>query len=209
MTLDIHNIVQGLAVSRPIFHSEADFQFALAWHIKKMMPECEVRLEFKPFSEESMFLDIWLPTIGTVIELKYIRSRIDLEYAGECFSLKEGASDIERYDFLKDVSRIERVVANREGANQGYSILLTNSPSCWEQPSTNKKPTIFEAFRIHEGRCIKSGEVLAWRANSKPGNERENPIVLTAPYHMRWQDYSVLGSQRNSQFRYLAVSVID
>jgi hypothetical protein len=58
MTLDIHGLMQRLSKSRPIFHSEADFQFALAWRIKESMPDCEVRLEFKPYADESMFLDI-------------------------------------------------------------------------------------------------------------------------------------------------------
>ncbi len=209
MKLDIHSLMQRLAESRPIFHSEADFQFALAWNIKEAMPDCEVRLEFKPFPDESMFLDIWLPTIGTAIELKYIRARIGLEYGGEWFSLKEGASDIERYDFLKDISRIERVVADREGTNRGYSILLTNTPSCWKQPNTNRKPTIFEAFRIHEDRHVRANEELAWAVGSKPGKEREAQITLANPYTMRWQNYYDFGIRGNSQFRYLAVSIGD
>ena len=35
LPLDIHNLMQGLSYSRPVFHSEADFQHALAWHIHK------------------------------------------------------------------------------------------------------------------------------------------------------------------------------
>ena len=31
--LDISDLMTGLAVSRKVFHSEADFQHALAWHI--------------------------------------------------------------------------------------------------------------------------------------------------------------------------------
>lgn len=207
--LDIHSIMNTLSCRRPIFHLEADFQFALAWQIKEMMPDCEIRLEFKPFPAESMFLDIWLPTIGAAIELKYIRSVVSLENGGERFALKVGASDIERYDFLKDIQRLERVVAKRREANYGYAVLLTNTSSCWKQPNPNSKPTMFDSFRIHEGRQIEANEELAWADRAKPGKEREAPIVLTAPYCMRWQDYSDLGVVGNSQFRYLAVSVGD
>lgn len=56
---------------------------------------------------------------------------------------------MERYDSLKDVSRIERVVAARKDANLGYSILLTNTSSCWNRPSPNRESTIFENFRTH------------------------------------------------------------
>lgn len=37
-----------LSLWRPIFHSEADFQFSLAWIIKEIYPNCEIRLEFVP-----------------------------------------------------------------------------------------------------------------------------------------------------------------
>ena len=209
MTFDIHGVMQGLAGSRPIFHSEADFRFALAWRIKEMLPGHKVRLEFKPFANEGLYLDIWLPTIGAAIELKYIKSPLIVEHDDELFSLREGATDFGSYDFLKDVQRLERVVADREGAKCGYAILLTNALSCWKQPSVNRNATIFEAFRIHEGRLIKPGEVLAWKVGSKPGKERETPIILSSPYHMCWQDYSEFTNERRGEFRYLIVSVGD
>ena len=37
--INIHEVMTELAKMRPIFHSEADFQFALAWQIREMMPE--------------------------------------------------------------------------------------------------------------------------------------------------------------------------
>ncbi len=47
MTLDIlHKLMADLAAHRPIFHSEADFQHALAWQIHEAMPDCEIRLEW-------------------------------------------------------------------------------------------------------------------------------------------------------------------
>lgn len=49
--LDIHDLMRGLAKKRPIFHSEKDFQFALAWHIREEFRQ-PVRLEWKPFPDE-------------------------------------------------------------------------------------------------------------------------------------------------------------
>ena len=73
LTLDIYEIIRQLSIWRPIFHSEADFQFSLAWLIKKKYPECEIRLEFIPSFNPNLHLDIlvildgkWIP-----IELKY------------------------------------------------------------------------------------------------------------------------------------------
>lgn len=53
---DIHAVMGQLAHRRPIFHSEADFQFALAWRIKETLPDYEIRLEYEPFPTEPLEL---------------------------------------------------------------------------------------------------------------------------------------------------------
>ena len=55
----IHEFRKNLAKYRKIFHSEADFQHALAWQIHKEMPDCKIRLEFKPNPRVNMSVDIW------------------------------------------------------------------------------------------------------------------------------------------------------
>ena len=47
--LDITHLMNELAHDRLVFHSEADFQHALAWRIHDAMPDCGVRLEYSPF----------------------------------------------------------------------------------------------------------------------------------------------------------------
>ena len=208
MTLNIHSILGKLAERRAIFHSEADFQFALAWQIHGEKPDCEVRLEFKPFPEERMYLDIWLPTEHVAIELKYATRKCNVEHYGEYFALKEhSAQDFLRYDYVKDISRLERVVADRKQPIRGYAILVTNDPSYWKSPVSNWQTTMDAQFRLHEGRSL-SGE-LNWREGSNPRTikSREDSIPLYNSYKLRWQDYSNLGNTRNSSFRYLAVAV--
>ena len=90
MPLDIHAIMNGLAERRPIFHSEADFQFALAWRIHKTLPDCEVRLEFKPFPYERMYLDVWLPTECVAIELKYLTRKLTIDVLAKSLSCEMG-----------------------------------------------------------------------------------------------------------------------
>ena len=80
--MNIHSIMRDLA-GRPIFHSEADFQFALAWQIKERMPDCEIRLEFPPFRRENMALDIWVPTMKMAIELKYTTGGMNVLSGGD------------------------------------------------------------------------------------------------------------------------------
>lgn len=79
---DIHSLLAGLARKRPVFHSEADFQFALAWEIRKRRG-FDVRLEFPPFPNERMRLDIWVPELGTAIELKYLTRKLAVRVGDE------------------------------------------------------------------------------------------------------------------------------
>ena len=146
MRLDILSRMKGLAQDRPIFHSEADFQHALAWHIHEVMPDCRVRLEFKPQAKScpgknksclGMYLDIWLESMGVAVavELKYRTQKLVLERTGESFALRnQAAQPLGRYDFIKDIRRLERVVADGP-AETGFAVLLTNDPSYWEEPS--------------------------------------------------------------------------
>jgi hypothetical protein len=43
--ITLENTLPSLSRERPIFHSEADFQHALAWHIHPRHPDTRVRLE--------------------------------------------------------------------------------------------------------------------------------------------------------------------
>lgn len=132
--LDIEEMLQHLATTRPLFHSEADFQHALAWSVHKSVPNTVVRLEL-PFRTDasSEYLDLQF-TNGSqslAVELKYKTRRFPFQHAGESFFLKQqGAQDRGRYDFLADVERLERFVAEKR-ATAGCAILLTNDPSYW------------------------------------------------------------------------------
>ena len=201
---DIHTVMGQLARRRPIFHSEADFQFALAWRIKETLPAWEIRLEYKPFptDPERMHLDIWSPTKGVAIELKYKTcSRGDpIEHGGERFDLKDqDAQNHGRYDYVKDVQRLERVVADLEGARTGFAVLLTNDSPYWKP---GRGGAIDDAFRLHEGRCL-AGR-MAWVERKKA---RGSPLELRGSYDLHWNDYSTPGAGVDGRFRYLAVEV--
>ena len=204
---DIHRIMGELSESRPIFHSEADFQHALAWAIRETVPDSRIRLEFNPFAQDDRrsYLDIWLADSGVALELKYKTSALTAEVCGERFNLlNQGAQNHGRYDFLSDVQRLERA-AREGGARAGYAVMLTNDSSYWRPPSPSYKSANDAAFRIHEGRRVR-GE-LRWIRESRGTKGRESPIRLTGDYTMRWRDYPTTGSERNWGFRYLAVAV--
>ena len=208
LPFDIHHLIEGLSQSRPIFHSEADFQHALAWQIHKVIPDSQVRLEYPVrYDDSTMYLDIWLPMKRIAIELKYPTRMLNLKRESERFLLVDhGAQPPRRYDFLKDVQRLERVVAEKK-ARGGYAVLLTNHPYYWENPTQGWRTAIDTDFRLHEGRTI-SGQLL-WsdRAGAGTMRGRHEAIGLTGSYDLHWRDYSRLGEGNNQQFRYLAVAV--
>src|SRR4051812_8446151 len=113
---EIGTFMRRLAASRPVFHSEADFQHAFAWELHRLIPDGQFRLECKRAGLESRArLDIWIrrPTGSFMaVELKYKKRPLQVEIDSEIYDLtSDGAQVIGRYDFLLDVCRLERVVA--------------------------------------------------------------------------------------------------
>ena len=209
MTLtDFLSFLEGLSERRPVFHSEADFQLGLAWHIHETEANSQVRLEFKPFQSENMYLDIWLQTSETAIELKYPVRELKVEREGEVFALRnQSAQDTRRYDFIMDIRRLEQVVYDSAPAEVGFAVLLTNDPSYWEAPQRGWEDTSDAAFRVHEGRVIK-GE-MKWSESASEGTKegRQEPINLKGSYDINWRDYSILNEEKYGKFRYLVVAV--
>lgn len=132
--LSVENVINELRKSRPIFHSEADFQHALAWEIHSHYPTAVVRLEIHPGRiGQREYLDVWVQyeNVTYAIELKYKTRKLDVTYCGEEFHLlNQGAQDIGRYDFIKDIARLERFVAGHP-KTIGYAIMLTNDNGYW------------------------------------------------------------------------------
>lgn len=203
--IDIEKILSSLAVVRPIFHSEADFQFALAWEIQEALPQVSVRLEFRPQGfEKKIYVDIWvtLDRHQIAIELKYKTRAFRIEDNQEHFKLlDQSAQDCGRYDFLSDLSRTERLVHNKL-ADEGIVLLITNDPLYWK-PS-RRKSTIDKAFRIHDEKTL-SGN-LSWPSNVNAGTVkgRSSNISLRNSYKLGWGEYSVCGCET---FRQLLLSV--
>ena len=157
LTSDIHEIIRQLSIWRPIFHSEADFQFSLAWIIKEIYPDCEIRLEFVPDFNTNLHLDIlvildgkWIP-----IELKYTTKKCIKTINDEVYVLKEqGAKDQVCYNYLKDIMRIEEFRDKTSKFIEGYTIKITSEMSYLKPPT--KVNCTYAEFSIEEG-SIKTG----------------------------------------------------
>jgi len=207
-TKDIELAIQSLQRKQKIFHSEADFQFSLAWELQQILPQAKIRLEYCPPFAREMHIDIYvIDEDGTYpIELKYKSKTIETIVENEYFKLKNhGAQDLGRYDYLYDIWRIERMRKLDKDFRSGFAIMLSNEPSYWKAPAS--KNTVDAAFRIHHGRIVEGS--CAWGENVSSGTSknREEPIVFEGTYQIQWNPYSILENTSNGQFKICLIEV--
>jgi hypothetical protein len=202
---EIQETMAGLARVRPLFHSEADFQHAFAWQLHSRNPDARIRLETRP--RPGVRLDVMALIDGcrVAVELKYLLRDLTTMVEDEVFELPfQSAQDVRRYDFVKDVARLELLLAEG-GADDGFAIALTNDPSYWQ--GGDREDVADAAFRLGEGRALTGA--LAWAAHTGAGTMRgrESPLALTGTYELRWHDFSRVEGGRYGTFRYLVVDV--
>ena len=201
-------VLNELSEKRPAFHSEADFQHALAWGIHKNYPDLSIRLEKRSIlNGKEIYFDILAFNDSKIvaIELKYKTKNLDTIATNEEFSLKnQGAQDQGRYAFIKDISRLENARETYHDS-AGFAVFLTNDESYWKTPAHDVN-TVDKDFRIHEGTIIK--RKLSWKEGTAKGTmgRGDEPIMLKGEYILNWKNYSNLGEQ-NGKFRYLLVGV--
>ena len=110
MTWDLDTTLMELAVQRPVFQNEMDFQFSFAWQIKMKFPNWNIRFEknLTDSEDEKRRIDLWIEGENTyAIELKYPTQELFHEVNNEIFKLRnQSAVDYSRYAFLKDIQRM-------------------------------------------------------------------------------------------------------
>lgn len=212
-TLEFEKILfsslEKLSTSRPLFHIEADFQHALAWQIQKDFPELEIRFEYKPANiSERMFVDLWITdNFGNnfAIELKYKTRKFEGIVNDEKFQLMDqSAQDLGRYDYLKDLERLEKIVTHHKNTT-GYAIILTNDSGYWNVPQSNG--TVDADFRIFDGKKIHGTLQWAEHASTGTSSGRTQSLEISGEYVLKWQDYSQIGTTNRGKLRYLTVKI--
>ena len=203
--MNLEQTMGRLATLRPVFHSEADVQHGLAWQIHSDYPEARIRLETRP--RPGVRLDVLVVLDGRRIafELKYLLRDLSVTFDDEVFELpNQSAQDVRRYDFIKDVSRLETLLLDGL-TDEAYAVALTNDPSYWR--GGNREDVVDAAFRLGEGRALQGA--VAWATHTGAGTMRgrEHPILLRGTYELRWRDFSNLPGVSNGVFRYLVVEV--
>lgn len=200
--VDLSTVLADLSSRRPVFHSEADLQFALAQAIAAADPDIQVRLEVRQPGDRAEYVDLVCAKSvrRTLIELKYATTGwVGKDPSGERFQVKHHAAyDLARRYFIHDVSRLERFTSEVD-SDDGIALMLTNEPGLWN-PRVGRRITRDAQFRIHEGRVLEGK--LRWGN----GGSSQFDQKLTGSYPAVWRDYSNLEGPRG-QFRWLALPV--
>ncbi|WP_395736707.1 hypothetical protein [Prosthecobacter sp.] len=206
MKITIARAMASLSKHRPIFHSEADFQHALAWELRHIDSSLDIRLEVPlPLNSERRYVDLIVRSGERVVylELKYKTREARHHYKGELFELKnQGATDQGAYDILKDLCRIENFVGKTPNS-EGFVIVVSNDSRYWAQPPSRSKPSIDEQFKLTDNRLFQG--TLRWHPSAGQGSikGREQPIQLRQSYTAHWSDYT----QEPESFRSLCFHV--
>lgn len=192
--------METLSDQRPVFHSEADFQFSFAQAVTALAPEVQCRLE-RPMLDtdtgRTEYLDLLCVGSGgeTAIEFKYFTRKWEGDVDGEAFELRaHAATDLLRLHFVHDLVRLERSGFKRAG----LAVLLTNEPGLWTESVRKSRD---RDFHLYDGRQM-SGTLL-WADGTYTANTRE----LRGAYSLKWQEYSNPDGQPGGRFCYLAVEV--
>lgn len=95
--LQLHNLMQNLARNRPVFHSEADFQHALAWEVHLQFPDALIRMERPvPSTLGVLYVDITVQVADQTFafELKYKTRAAAVKIAAKASSYRTTARSL-------------------------------------------------------------------------------------------------------------------
>jgi hypothetical protein len=200
----IETALAALSERRPVFHSEADFQHALAWIIREQNPSWSIRLEVPKHTSSIVYIDILILADEPIaLELKYHKGNLKTQIDGEDFDLRGTAPrDVARYGFLKDIERLESFVRN-PAITSGFALLLTNDPLMWL--GGENSGSIDEQFALWAGRNLHGH--LKWADHASPGSVagRADGVQIGGTYSCTWNRYAVVPNAKHGEFRYLLV----
>lgn len=166
--IDFNNIISELLnADRHLFHSEDDLKFAISQVIINKYPGLGIRLE-RPIKLQMLTtngmkkqvrapIDIVLvdnKNNTVAIEIKYKTKKSQNTFKGEEFLLaNQGANDVGRYSFRKDIYRIEQYLLRNESCKMGFVFILTNDLS-YSGNNVFEKNNIDKHFTFHQGAQI-------------------------------------------------------
>jgi len=181
------------------YYHERQIQLKLGielWKRCSMEATLEYPLSIDPDGKHE-YLDMYLripetrENIG--IELKY-KTMADVQTPhGKRPYVDQGAQSNGKYDFVKDVVRLERLQQDRV-IHHGMAVLLTNDHRYW-QPA--RAHAAVEVFNLNEERVLSGTLEPKWK-------DRSFPLNVSGSYKLYWEGADSRGGQ---SFRCLSVRV--
>ena len=192
--MQMDHIIKSLSKKRPVFHSEKDFQFSLAWEIKSQYPKSEIRFEFPCIGvNDYMGMVVFCDNKWYPVEIKYRKAEFSTIINYEQYRL---TTDLPKHEdihtFIKDIQRVETQSKIMNSLRGGFVIWLSNDYAYWEPVSSKSKSA---PFFVHEGVTI-AGEIK---------NARHSVKIL-GTYTVRWRDYSRFNLE-NGDFKYVLFNI--
>lgn len=203
--IPLRSVMNRLAEDRAVLHSEGDLQHAFGRAIWEIDPQVQVRAEIRQqgIAPVRQVLDMSCSTSSgrTAIEFKFHpgSGRGKDRWGDEFVHRQQGADDVLRHGFVKDISRLESFCKDPRWSN-GLALLVSNVPALWNEPTRASHERQDRDFRLHEGTTLQ--KTLSWAGQQ----EHSNALTLQGSYELRWRDYAP-PVEGIGQFRYLAVEV--
>lgn len=221
----VEEVLNSLSGKEKPYLSEAQFQFELAWELKKKLgEEVNILLEYTSCARKAtgdskrkrFESDIILATEKDyiVIELKYKTKEAKIN--GVNLTQQAGQPGT-KYDYLWDIHRIE-LLMNQDSDNQdsynyeyyikdkkctgGFAIFLTNDPSYWKEA---KKGESAYNFSLHDSSVKNAGEKLEWSGEKKDWMNSRPAFSLDYTYKMEWEKFMSYGEEK--EFKYLITEI--
>ncbi|MDE6333638.1 MAG: hypothetical protein K2L77_03215 [Muribaculaceae bacterium] len=198
-----------------LMFNEIDFQIQLAIYLRGSGRYDDVDVEYSmPRTliddydwKSNLRIDIVVSRSGEYcpVELKYPTKGVtrEIKRFGKFFPDTEvmknhGAQDLVRYNYWKDVRRIELLRRIFDSVHGGLAVLLTND-MYYTRPV--RATSAAAPFSTHEGRCA-GGGTMDWNGN--PAVRPSHPsFTLDGVYAIRWTDAQIDGVG----FKYTIVKV--
>jgi hypothetical protein len=215
-----------------IFVSENDIALSFAYYLKLKYKDAKIKFEF-PFEvdfqpqfinepklkDRFSYLDLLISLEGKNygFEFKYLTRKLELKQIHENFELKnQGAQDVLRFNFRKDIYRLELLKNNALKSNikidKGFAILLTNDHLLYNDDKSDSG--IDKEYRFHNSRPIGiRGEDAKW--NKKTENQswvHQKQFNIKLPlrsqgYAINWENYTNIEGVENGEFKYCVVEI--
>ena len=188
------------------FHNEASLQLNLSNYLINTGHYASIEVEYLIVSPDEVegltskrcFIDIVVKNESgeyALLELKYplyipegvITSRLGANIKPEIYAVKQGAQNVVRYLFWKDVKRIEYFSSLSKEVVGGIALLLTNDSIYWTAPKSEGDATaLYREFSLKAGQSSLSTKSRRWREedgtervwNSYPGFDLEKAYPL-------------------------------